>query len=238
MTRAADHVIETIEAKISQGLLAHGERLPSERALMAQFGASRTVIREAITALSNRGLLVCRPRHRPVVRRPGYEAVLEVTGPAVRQLLGTAQGVESLFRARIFVERGLARDAAREATREDIAALREALEANRAAVGDSPSFYRTDRAFHRVLYEIPRNPVFPAVHEGFFDWLEPHWDRMSRSVEHNRINLAAHEAIVEAILARDPDAADQAVTAHLEKAWDFVRTTFEAPDQPRRQPRG
>jgi DNA-binding FadR family transcriptional regulator len=226
MRRATDHVIAGLEARISSGELAHGERLPSERALMAEFGASRSVIREAIAALSNRGLVLCRPRHRPVVRRPGCEAVLEVTGPAVRQLLGTPEGVESLFRTRIFVERALAREAAANARREDIAALRQALEANRAAVEDTPQFYVTDRAFHRVLYEIPRNPVFPAVHEGFFNWLRPHWVKMNQTVAINRVNLAAHEAIYEAILARDPDAAEAAMNRHLEAAWGFVRETF------------
>lgn len=226
MTRVTDTVITAIEARIAGGELAHGQRLPSERRLMAEFGASRAAIREAIAALSNRGLLICRPRHRPVVRRPGFDAVLEATGPAIRQLLGKPEEIESLFQARAFVERGLARDAARTATAADIERLAAALAANRDAVADSPRFYSTDIAFHRVLYEIPANPVFPAVHEGLYRWLQPHWARLERSETNNRRNLAAHEAIYEAIAARDPDAAEAAVSAHMQTAWQLLHESL------------
>lgn len=225
--RAADHVIAAIEARIAAGGIDHGDRLPSERALMEEFGASRTVIREAITALANRGLLDCRPRHRPVVRQPGFETVLDATGPAIRQLLGAEGGVENLYRARVFIERALVREAAQRADRSAIAALKHALAANAAAVGEAEAFYRTDVAFHRVLYEVPGNPVFPAVHAGFVSWLTPRWDRMAHSADTDARNLAAHRAIFEAILERDADAAEAALGEHLETAWELVRLSFE-----------
>ncbi|MCO6383359.1 FCD domain-containing protein [Oceanicola sp. 502str15] len=44
--------------------------------------------------------------------------------------------------------------------------------------------------------------------------------------ERNRRNVAAHQAIVDGILGRDPDAAEAALRKHLEDAWDQVRETF------------
>jgi len=224
--RAADHVVTEIETRIAAGTFADGAPLPSERALMEEFQTSRTVIREAITALANRGLIEARPRYRPVVRHPGYETVIDTTSPVVRQLLSHPDGVENLFEARVFIERGLVRDAALAAKRADIAALKAALQANCDSMDDSAAFYRTDMAFHRVLYMIPENPVFPAVHDGFVAWLKPHWARMERSPARNRRNYEAHAAIYQAILERDADAAERALISHLRGAWDQVKNTF------------
>ena len=230
-TRAADVIFEAIEARIVSGELKDSTPLPAERALMEEFGASRTVVREAITALANRGLIDARPRFRPVVRRVGYESVIDATGPVIRRLLHDRHGVRNLYETRVFVERMLVRDAALHADREDIRRLKDALAANAAAMDDSAAFYATDVAFHRVLYEIAHNPVFVATHEGFVAWLAPQWAKMERSPERNGRNYIAHEEIFDAILERDPDRAEAALRRHLDAAWEFVSSTFFA-DEP------
>lgn len=224
--RAADTIVADIERQIASGTLKGSAPLPSERELMEEFGASRTVIREAITALANRGLIETKPRFRPIVRQVGYQTVIDTTGPVIRQLLHDPVGVKNLYDTRIFIERGLVRDAAEKANRSDIQALKTALQANRDAVECSDAFFRTDTAFHSVLYEIQRNPIFLAVYEGFVSWLSPQWQQMERPPEHNQINYDAHAAIYQAILERDPDAAEAALIAHLTTAWEFVRPTF------------
>ena len=74
--RAADAIVREIEARIVSGALPDGAHLPPERDLIDTYGVSRTVVREAVAVLASRGLLDSRPRHRPVVRRPGAEAAL------------------------------------------------------------------------------------------------------------------------------------------------------------------
>lgn len=229
-TRAADSVVAQLEARIVSGDLPNGQPLPAERDLMEDFGASRTVIREAISALSNRGLIESKPRFRPIVRKPDYETVLHATGSIVQHLLTERGGVKNLYDSRVFIERALVRDAATSATKEDIADLKAALAANQAAVANSLAFYETDVAFHGVLYGIPKNPIFPAIHTGYTAWLAPHWQKMLRSPERNEMNLHAHQAILSAILERDPTAAEDAMKAHLTAAWDHVRTTFSPGD--------
>jgi len=225
--RVADGIVQAIERMIASGELPDGSPLPAERDLMAQFGASRTAVREAITALSHRGLLDHRPRFRPIVRKLGYHTVVDVLGRVVPALLREDGGVKNLYDSRVFIERALVREAALHARREDIQALKAALVENEKAIPDSDAFYATDMAFHGVLYRIPRNPIFPAVHAAYTSWLSPHWKRMLRSVERNRVNYASHKAIYEAIVERDPDGAEEALISHLAAAWEFVRVTFD-----------
>lgn len=225
--RAADLIVSRIEQKIVSGELADRSPLPAERALMEEFGTSRTVVREAVTALANRGLIENRPRFRPVVRKPGYEAALTAVGGVVQHLLGEQGGVKNLYDSRVFLERALVREAAMHARKDDIQALKQALFENQEALDDSKRFYETDVAFHGVLYGIPQNPIFPAIHSAYTAWLAPHWIKMERSPERNRINFESHKAIFDAIMERDSDGAEEALLRHLRAAWEFVRVTFD-----------
>lgn len=227
--RAADAVVHALEARIISGQIPDGAHLPPERDLIDDFGVSRTVVREAVARLASRGFVESRPRFRPVVRQPGPDAALAAAGDVVGHLLREPGGVRNLYDIRILMERALVRQAATGARRADIEALTAALAANEAAIADSGRFYATDVAFHAVLYDIPGNPVLPAVHKAFTAWLSEHWRKMPRSPERNQVNYLRHRDILEAIRDRDPDAAEAALTAHLNAAWEYVRGTFEQP---------
>ncbi len=230
--RAADAVVAKLAARIAAGELADGSYLPVERELMVQYGISRTVAREAVAQLASRGLIEARPRFRPVVRRPGYDAALGALGGVATHLLSERAGVKNLYDVRVFLEAALVRNAALHARKEDIAQLRQALSQNHEAIADSARFYATDVAFHAVLYEVPRNPVFPAIHRAFTSWLAPQWERMPRSPERNRVNYLSHSEVFSAIVERDADAAENALRNHLAAAWEYVRGTFAEPLTP------
>ncbi|KAA2237196.1 FCD domain-containing protein [Salinarimonas soli] len=229
--RRADAVTDELVRLIKTGSLPEGSHLPAERDLMQRFGVSRAAVREAIVSLANHGLVETRLGHRPVVRKPDYGVAIDRLGDLVGHLVEDRVGVRNLFDSRIFLEASLARHAARHARREDIAALRLALAANRAAIGDSARFDETDVAFHALLYAIPGNPIFPAVHKAYVDWLVSHWRSMKRGPDIDRMNHAGHQAILDAIEMRDPDAAEDALRRHLGAAWEVVRSTFLLADE-------
>ncbi|MCG3268520.1 FCD domain-containing protein [Yoonia sp. I 8.24] len=224
--RAADSIVHTITARIHSGALAHGDLLPAERDLMAEFEVSRTVAREAVRILSSQGLIKAKPRHRPVIRKAGFGAAFDAAGSIVDNLLQQPGGVHNLFDTRIMLEAALVREAALSAGKKDIVNLKTALAANGAAIDDNDQFYQTDQQFHAVLYDIPGNPAYPAIHRAYTTWLAPQWGQMPRLADRNRINFASHTAIMDAILLRDPDAAEAALRSHLADAWDQVRLTF------------
>lgn len=227
MRRASDDLVAEIEIRIASGQFENNKPLPAERDLMDMFGASRTVVREAISTLANRGLLESKPRFRPVVKKPDYGTVLIATGKIIEHLLGEPGGVSDLYKSREFIERSLVRHAALHANKDDIVELKAALAANYEAIDDTPKFFQTDMQFHGVLYQIVRNPIFPAIHKGYLSWLSPSWGKMKRSPDHNFINYQAHKKIFEAILERDPLRAEDALSEHLAVAWEVVKDTLE-----------
>lgn len=233
--RRSDAVAEELVRMIQSGDLQEGDRLPAERDLMQRYGVSRSAVREAIVALANRGLVLTRLGHRPIVRKPDYEIAIDKVGNLVGHLMVDRKGVWNLFDSRIFLEAALARWAASHARRDDIEELRAALEANRQAIGDPTQFDETDAAFHAVLYRIPGNPIYPAVHKAYVEWLIQHWRSMKRGADIDHMNYAGHEAIFDAVAARDPDGAEEALRRHLVAAWEFVRSTFGDGHQARAQ---
>ncbi len=224
--RAADDVFQHVVELIDSGVLAEGAPLPSEREISETCAVSRTVVREAVLALSNKGLIDARPGYRPIVRKANYDTAFETVDSVVSRLLMQPGGIRNLFDTRIMIEASLVRQAAAEAGKNDIAALQNALNANEAAIDDSERFYQTDIAFHAALFEVPQNPLMPAIHKAYTSWLAPQWSQMPRLPDRNRSNFIAHKEIFDAILMRDPDRAEHALRNHLAAAWTQVEQSF------------
>ncbi|WP_068087931.1 FadR/GntR family transcriptional regulator [Polycladidibacter stylochi] len=225
--RAAIKVAQTLESEILSGALSDGSNLPTERQLLDRFCTSRTVIREAIALLDSRGYLITKPRHRPIVRRPGFDSAFSVVRNAASQLLTDAQGLRNLFETRIFMEKALVRHLALHARRDDIVQLKAALEANKQCIDNSEAFYQTDIAFHRVLYRAMNNPIYVSIHETYILWLKQRWQQMPDCQQRNQRNYDEHTLIYQAILERDAEQAEKIMGQHLENSWQDVKMTFE-----------
>ena len=225
--RAADELFSKFEKMIVAGELSDGEPLPPEREIVETYGVSRTVVREAILALSNKGLVEARPRFRPVVKLPSFDTAIATIENVVGRLLNQPDGVKNLFDTRTMIEASLVREAAISASRSNLQALKNALDANQAAIEDSELFYETDKEFHGILYQVPQNPVLPSIHKAYTTWLAPYWSQMPRLAQRNCENYEAHKSIYDAILMRDPDEAETALRTHLADAWEQVKKSFE-----------
>lgn len=213
--KLSDEVAHHLEQMIREGEFTEADRLPSERELMRHFGVGRPSVREALLHLSKMGLVEVRSGERARVTRPTPQFVIDALAGPARHLLAAPDGVRNFQNARIFFEIGLARNAALNATKEDLEAFEEALEANRQSIGDLKRFERTDVDFHYSLALMMRNPIFTAIHAALAEWL----------LEQRRTTLAAgedlrayeaHRAIFEAVASRDPDRSEGAMRQHLE----------------------
>lgn len=226
--RLYEDVVAHLEAQIHEGTYRPGDELPSERNLMKDLGVGRPAIREALFALQKMGLIALSSGERPRVVEPSHSVVLETMRGPIQRMINQPDGRRNFQRARVFFEVGIVREVAMTARPDDVDRLGRALAANKGAVGKVSQFEKTDVDFHLVLAEIPRNPVFIAIHDAVFDWLYEQ-RRMTLSVPHQIDNAyREHEEIFCAVRDCNPDRAERAMRGHLARGhelyWSLVGT--------------
>lgn len=215
--KLSEMVEEELEQMIRRHEFGEGEQLPSERELMAFFNVGRPSVREALAALKRKGLVQINNGERARVSRPSADTIISELSGMAKDFLTHPGGIAHFEQLRLFFESSLVRYAAEHATDEQIALLTKTLEINSQSLDDNALFIRSDVEFHRVLAEIPGNPIFMAIHVALLDWLIAARPSVpDRELhEHNNVSYQQHIVIVDAIRQRDPDKADRALQTHL-----------------------
>ncbi len=158
--RFASVVVEELAEAIVGGSLAEGDVLPTEPALCEQFAFSRTVIREALKMLEERGLVrVEQGRGTSVQPRDAWNLLDPlVLGIALAHDRDMAL-LENLVAVRAVLEREMARASAGNLTAGDFAALDETLARMRESYDDYDEFRTHDLAFHAIVMKASGNEV-------------------------------------------------------------------------------
>jgi GntR family transcriptional repressor for pyruvate dehydrogenase complex len=221
--RKAEHVVQQVLETIQAGGLNPGDKLPEENAMAAQFEVSRNCIREALRILETMGAVA--------VRHGRGCFVMSAADPAEppKILLSWLKAFESevldLLEVREAMEAKAARLAAGRATPEDLAELErladEMADGVKAGTFDSEALARLDRAFHTSLARASHNTFLLKLGPG--TWAAA--DRRAVFAMEGRDLLSArqHQEISAAIAARDPAAAETAVSRHIRDVIDQVR---------------
>jgi DNA-binding FadR family transcriptional regulator len=197
----AHDVVDGIEARIRQGALKPGDRLPTEAAIVAEYGVSRSVVREAISHLQAAGL---------VETRHGIGTfVLEAPQQTALAILELRMGMETEAAAL----------AAGRRTADQLAALRVALDDMRRAQEAGEPTVEADVRFHRVLAESSANPYFVEL-QGQLGKLLSLRERPAGSFGHMH---REHEDIYDAIARQDADGARAAMRTHLSNSGERMR---------------
>ena len=230
--RRSESLAGQIRGLIISEDIAEGARLPAERELAERFGASRPTVSQALRSLSLMGLIEIRHGSGAyVVRRPET-----MVAASVNLMLDLDQhSVGHLMQLRLWLETvGVAEAAARQpaldaAEAQQIrAALQRLLDA---AAGDASELVAADTVFHALIVRTVGNPYLTAMYESVHGavlayelkaWVEtesaPPWLRDGAADE----QMALHEPIAAAVIARDVEAADAAVLAHHQKMAEHV----------------
>jgi len=214
-----DHVAEALAASIRNGTLMPGQTFPSERDLCDRFGVGRNTVRSAITNLQSMGLVDQEFGCRPRVAAPTLGKFLAGVGDAARHLFSETEGRAYLEQARLFLELSLVRYAVTHATHAHIAAMIEAIKEGEAGLGERAAFCNADVRFHRVLAEIPGNPIFVALHEAFVERLMNERTVPSDFDSYIRRSHNEHKELVGAMLDKDVDRAEKIMTEHLARTF-------------------
>jgi DNA-binding FadR family transcriptional regulator len=216
-----EDIVEQLETMMLRGELAPGEQLPSERELMNTFQVGRTAVREALFALNRMGLVSIQNGERAIVTRPSAAALLDELSPTIRHMLQAQDGIRHFQDARTLFEVSLVRHAAQNAKANDVRALEAALQRNKLALGNHEAFIETDVAFHFVLAEIPRNPIFTSLHAAIAAWLKEQRAISVHQPTSPERAFRAHTRIYQAVAKHDPDAAERAMRQHLDEVSRF-----------------
>ena len=201
-----------IGSLIAEGQLAPGSILPNEFQLGAQFGVSRTALREAIKVLAAKGLVEVRRKTGTRVRPNSQWNMLD---PEVLLWLFSGPdmpaGLTDLLEVRRIVEPSGARMAAERATPEDLVKMESAFKGMEAAANDLDSRIEPDLFFHLAVLEGTRNAFMRPFGSLIQTALRASFRlTSSNSVAYKR-TLALHREVLEAIKSRSGKKAEAAM---------------------------
>ncbi|MES2257554.1 MAG: GntR family transcriptional regulator [Pseudomonadota bacterium] len=189
---------EAIEEMIAVGQLLPGQHL-DETELAAQFGVSRTPIRETLIQLASMGLVVIRPRRGAIVAELGPQQLVE------------------MFEVMSELEATCGNLAARRMTPQEQQALLEAhLACKEAMVAQEPDvYYYKNEAFHEAIYAGSHNQFLIEQTRSLYRRLRP-YRRLQLRVR-NRLNNSydEHDGVVRAIIAGDGELAARLLRDHV-----------------------
>jgi DNA-binding FadR family transcriptional regulator len=222
--KLSHQITERLLEEIRSGELSPGDKLPSERDLMEQFGVGRPAIREALQGLEKMGIVEIAHGERATIRKLDARGMFELIDQSARHLLFTsAQMLDDLKQARLLFETGMIKIAAAKARPSDIERLKDCLTEMKQSVGDTPKFIQADIRFHITIAEISGNPIYSAISGAMLNWLAEFHQELLRVPGAEQVTMAEHRAVLDRIAAQDPAGAESAMTAHLTRASKLYR---------------
>lgn len=222
---AAAVTAELVE-RIVRGVHPSGSPLPPEPVLCETFSVSRTVVREAVKILQEKGLVQVRQGAGTMVTPPAMWNMIDEL-----VLAATIAGDESvailddLVATRRVLESDMANVAARLADDDTVAQLRALVDRMDELVDDFEAYHQHDRTFHDIVMQASGNRIARAVVRA----LESQVIHSARYVGRTARALCVasnrgHRHICERIAAHDPEGAAESMFTHITDAWVVRRT--------------
>lgn len=205
--------------------LVEGSRLPNESDLFQQLGVGRSTMREALRLLEARGVITIKPGPRggPVVRTPRPADL----GESLTLYLQFARGsLLDVIKARVALEPVMARRAAERIDAETLRALRATIEGIRADLDDRARFLEMNRIFHQMVAESSGSVILSAFNASLKTIADGAAVGVHYSSRRHAAVADAHERILDALTARDPETAGREMYAHLRDAQRFWTKRF------------
>jgi GntR family transcriptional repressor for pyruvate dehydrogenase complex len=216
----SERIAARIISLIAEHQLRPGDRLPPERELAARMQVSRSSLREALRVLAMLNIVAIRQGSGTYVTslKPGLliehlDFVFSIDDATFTELL----------EARLMLEPGLAAAAAARATDEELARLHACVSRSAAQADDPEAFLAADLELHQLISAAARNQIITRIMDGLM--------RLSMASRRRTVilpsvrtrSLQDHQAIVEALLRRDAQAAASSMQQHLENILSSLR---------------
>lgn len=218
--RFAQTVLADLIDRIASGEFPPGSTLPAEPDLLAEYGVSRGVAREAVKLLESRG--IARTHHGRGTRVTDYDEwnLLDPLVLSACTRYDVDQQIQSeLATLRASLESGLAASAAQVATAADIAVLDEYLDGMRRTVDLPDEFLDIDFQFHGAIMTIARSKLIRQLVRTVHTHIRGEETLSSTSADELRSTLEEHVTIRDAIASGDAARARETMRSHITAAW-------------------
>lgn len=224
-------LVESLGDRIRDGRLAPGSKLPTEAEIMAGYGVSRTVVREALSKLQAAGQVRTRHGIGTFVVGPGEAAPFRIAP----EQLATLDDVIAMLELRIGIETEAAALAAQRRSDANLHEMRVALAEFRRAIEGGHDAVAADFRFHLEISRSTQNTHYAELMVVLGETMIPRarLDAPVALTDERRDYLkrvnTEHETILEAIARHDSDAARAAMRTHLANSRERRRRVREQP---------
>lgn len=210
-----EQVVESLEKVIMRS--APDEKLPPEQTLAERFSVSKSVIREALTVLKDRGLVQSRNGDGSYVSKPNTDTVVNAIG---RIVTTSSISDHNLHETRLILETATIRLAAQNATPEELDRLETLLVAMSDLTLSYDEWLDIDMDFHVAIAKAGRNELLTMFVEVMMCLLKNFMLKALYGKYDQNSTLREHRDILDALRTGNPDRCQEAVRAHLLSAWN------------------
>jgi GntR family transcriptional repressor for pyruvate dehydrogenase complex len=218
--RIYEKIVGQIKTLIQDGKLGPGDRLPGERELAETLGCSRSSVREAFRVLESEGLITTKHGEGRFIQLINQNVELQYRFSTVDKLEKSA--ILYFIEAREALEPKIAELAALRETPAAIEKMKQVLIKMADQLKKPLEKVENDSAFHIAMAEATQNFVFVSMMETNLNMVRQVRKNTLVSKERYKASLQEHQAILEAIKAKDPKKAVAETQRHLGKLKDNV----------------
>ncbi len=220
-------VAEKVQSLIIRNELHPGDRLPPERELAERLGVSRTVVREAIKVLQERGLVQIVSGRGTFVTDLATDRVYNSISLVFQM---QSNSFDDLHEIRESLEMNIVGSAAERATPEDIEKLRAAIEAMDQGIESPEEYVKADLEFHSVLAQATQNPMYLALINPIIDLLREARLLIFSVPGAPHRGQDGHRAILACVERGDKEGAQEAMRRHLSRSREDLRVAMAKAD--------
>ena len=217
-----------IEALLDRGELHPGDQLPPERALAEQFQVSRASVREALRSLELLGVVETRAGGGTFVRRTAPE---DLARP-LSNLIARGHTLTDVIEVRGLIEPAIAASAAKRIRPDELTELRAILKQQADKVAAGEPYAEEDTRFHEVIGQAARNELLVTMLGVIWDVLRTSREQWLQTNQRAHSSIDAHQRILAALEAHDPDAARSAAADHIRAVGEAILKLIA--DQPQK----
>src|SRR5580658_8156167 len=212
-SRLYEQIVQQVEDSILKGQLKPGDQLPAERDLAQRFGVSRTAVREAVKTLREKGLVEAYSGRGTFVTNGTSQATRQSLDLMIR--VNQQEGSANLAELRLVLEPDIAALAAGRIEEQLLTTMREAVSGMDRNLRDPDGYVEADLDFHLALAEAVGNPLILSLLDSIVGLLREQRSRIFEVKGGPERGQHHHKQILSAIERRDPEAAREAMRAHL-----------------------